>query len=135
MNKVAKKLWLKDLRDTECPWKQGIGALMGAEDRACCLGVATDIAVRLGIVPEWEQRGLYWGVNGECSILPHKVAKWLELDDFNPMVFYTAPDGAVLRFSISMLNDGGVFNHTNGTNYVVPQHTFAQIADIIEEQL
>lgn len=134
MNKVAKKLWLKELRDTECPWKQGFAKLMGPGDEACCLGVATDIAVRLGIVPAWEQRELHWAVNGEASILPPKVVEWLGLEAPNPMISYTAPDGAVLRLNISILNDGDkVFS--NDIRYVIPRHTFAQIADIIEEQL
>ncbi|HEY4832468.1 MAG TPA: hypothetical protein VIH61_07925, partial [Waddliaceae bacterium] len=51
MNKKIKKQWLKELRSGE--WVQGRGKLMDNQDRACCLGVLCDIAVREGIIKPW----------------------------------------------------------------------------------
>lgn len=137
MNPVVKKLWLKDLRDTKCPWVQGAGLLMGPGDDACCLGVVTDIAVREGIVPpwKWDEEKCEWAVNGEEAVLPKAVMKWAKLDCSNPLVKYTAPDGTVIEdVEMSQLNDGGI-KYVDGVHYKIPIHTFAQIADIIEEQL
>lgn len=134
MNPEFKKQWLAELRDTEYPWKQRTGELMGSQDQACCLGVGCDIAVREGIIPPWKHEWGRWRVGAEAGFMPMEVYEWAGLPSGNPMVKWTAPDGMVLDVQLSQLNDGSKFTYA-GVVYDIPMHTFAQIADVIEAQL
>jgi hypothetical protein len=138
MNAEIKDRWVARLRDPNI--KQGKGHLCTkmpstGEVSYCCLGVLTELAVEEGVIPpgEWDReviRGLLGKVylDGEDdsyeddlhqdAILPTRVREWAGLRDSNP--FVNAPSPA-RRTTLATLNDRGA--------------TFAEIADIIEEQL
>jgi hypothetical protein len=129
MNTDIKARWVQRLRDPEI--KQGKGHLCtrtrtGDGDLFCCLGVLTEIAVEDGVIPPGEfrcDRDLLVKTYSdsteyaEDAILPTQVRQWSGLFDANPIANHEGHPYATLAF----LNDIGV--------------TFAEIADIIEEQL
>src|SRR5271157_2972237 len=82
MNQEIKKQWLKELRSGE--WIQGRRKLMNDDDKACCLGVLCDIAMRQGVITFWTKKknaygGLSWKAGGEAGVLPCKVVEWAGL--------------------------------------------------------
>lgn len=126
MNPEVKEKWLAWLRDPANT--QTIGCLK--DDKGyCCLGGLTDIYIK--------EQELSWVLNQgedddddttyglpemghgelECGVLPSFVMNWAGLDSQNPSVMFEG-----YKESISNLND----------DY---KQTFAEIADIIEEQL
>jgi hypothetical protein len=120
MNAEVKELWLKELRNPER--KQARGALR-KPDGECCLGVLCDIAVKNNVIPEPKfdgGMGVYYfdndGYGPEGGVLPVVVQRWAGVDSSLPGVHR---DG--ILFGLAGLNDGGA--------------TFAEIADLIEEQL
>lgn len=129
MNPEIKADWVQALRSGQ--YKQGVGGLqttVGGERRNCCLGVLTDRAVLAGVVEPWvAPTGLqspFDRVDDESAILPEAVRVWAGLGDHNPDVIAgkQSEDGWYeAHASLAELNDGGL--------------TFAEIADLIEEQL
>lgn len=124
MNPEVKEQWLAALRSGE--YSQGIGVLRRADDTYCCLGVLTDLAVKAGVVPEWQQlefgRQEYYiphetARDIDNALPPHKVREWAGLESQNPHV---KVDGK--SRTLAGCNDDG-------------DHDFNQIADLIEEQL
>lgn len=76
-------------------------------NKFCCLGVLCEIS------------GLpYWGLVG---VLPDPVMSYAGLKKFDPEVGAYSPTGEYSALSLSSINDAGA--------------TFAEIADLIEEQL
>lgn len=127
MNPERKAEWLTALRSGE--YEQGAGYL-NRNSKFCCLGVATDLAVKAGL-GAW-QMGINteFGVHdfipadgtherGECGLLPREVARWLGIESTNPAV--EVGDFRALR-RLTVLND---------------EHklSFDEIAELIEEQL
>ena len=129
MNPQVKEKWLNALRSGE--YQQGkLNLRVG--DSFCCLGVLTDLYAQ-------ETNGGCWfelGVNEQkkevtygfkdydrdhnfydADYLPEMVVNWAWLEDENPTVHNTEGHYEC----ISNLNDS--------------DYTFAQIADVIEEQL
>ena len=122
MNPTIKAEWVAALRSGE--YQQGTGTL-SMDGEFCCLGVLTDIAVEHGVC-SWVSTEDGLGVNRsgatETSVLPPVVMAWAGLASANPEIDLTntaisEPD----QHDLAHLNDDGI--------------TFAQIADLIEEQL
>lgn len=112
MNKRIKNKWIKELRSGE--WEQGQARLMDDQDRACCLGVLCDIAVREGVIDPWAQDSLgnWFVANGEKNYLPDAVQVWAGF--WQRGVLANGMD-------LARLNDNG--------------NSFNEIADLIEKHL
>lgn len=104
MNKNAKK-WVKALRSGK--YKQTTGRL-AREGAYCCLGVACELAVKAGVIQDFEPS------DGE---LPEQVALWLGLGRRDGT--YEPEEGG--------LTDLGIQNDQE-------KKTFKQIAKIIESE-
>jgi len=76
----ARKLWVDALRSGK--YKQGKFALRRG-DRFCCLGVACQLAVEAGVIPEPVQTSHddEWVYGGKFTVLPKKVYQWLDIDE------------------------------------------------------
>lgn len=117
MNEEVKAKWLEALRSGE--YKQGTGTLRDGEDNFCCLGVLCDVAIKNGVelaVAHREDDSDDWNYDGNSWYLPYRVKEWADLAHDNPEV------DKVGYFRLADLNDEAGL-------------TFAQIADVIEEQL
>lgn len=136
MNPEAKTAWLDALRSGE--YEQGEGKLCrpahsamnrSDKDKFCCLGVLTDVAMKLGKVQltthEDESAVTYVSQDGpqDDAYLPDVVREWSGLQGYNPQVeyTYTALHGgeATAYEMLANLNDSGHYD-------------FAKIADLIE---
>lgn len=122
MNPGIKAQWTAALRSGE--FEQGKGAL-NRYGKLCCLGVLCELAVKAEVI-EAERHEHYVIYDGQADVPPVPVRAWAGLPvggphGGNPLV--TVNDGEV---SLAELNDG-----ENGYD----QHSFAQIADIIDAQL
>ena len=124
VNQEFKARWLAALRSGE--YRQGTGLLRTGDDRFCCLGVACDLLVKQGVLPDWRWEvddngnGGSWTVQRAAESLPHQAMQVMgmktafgllpgrEIDDSND-------------YALSVLNDYGA--------------TFEQIADIIEREI
>lgn len=135
-----KRRWVEALRSGE--YVQIIDRLGDCSNGRCCLGVATDVAMEMGIVPnlsvsvEFGER-LYVDDEGlaEDTELPGPVREALllgEIDILLQVDLATLGDHVELSevdesfrhpgmYSAALLNDSGM--------------TFAEIADLIEQQL
>jgi hypothetical protein len=121
MNEEVKKLWTDALRG-EFKDKQGKGRLRTLDDHYCCLGVLCELhrrAHNLG-VEEWRKLSTtsIW-YKGESVQLPLEVRTWAELTYANPAI--KDGDGTT---NLADLNDG-----------TIADHSFEEIADIIEKNL
>lgn len=119
MNQDVKAQWLTALRSGQ--YHQGRGYLNHA-GKYCCLGVLCELAVRAGVIRKMktdDESTIAYGHEENEGLPPREVAEWSGLSQFscNPMV--TEANGE--RSCVSTLNDRG--------------RTFAEIADLIEEQL
>lgn len=114
MNSEVKAKWLEALRSGE--YVQGTGLLRSQDDKFCCLGVLCDLAVKDEVIAEPERPthgGYRYGDDSRWDAgLPNEVRKWSGVADLMGLT----PSGRELAH----LNDTG--------------STFAQIADIIEEE-
>lgn len=139
MNPEIKQRWLTALRSGE--YKQGFSRLClknsDNEDTYCCLGVLCELAVQDGVVSktykretsEYEYKGSRPSRTlSELSVLPYEVVEWGSLPAPNPEVSPRSLNliDRILAnkrvVSLATLNDKTMLN-------------FAQIADVIEEQL
>jgi len=124
VNPKIKARWITRLRSGEVP--QTSGGLRDAHGQ-CCLGVLCELAVEDKVIPASEVGDLGFHVYGEGEdqqggILPNAVVDWAGLPEQDPSVDMDADDEEdVIERSLSDLNDTG--------------WTFAEIADLIEEQL
>jgi hypothetical protein len=123
MNPDIKQKWLDALRSGE--YQQGEKVLRTADNKFCCLGVLTDIAIKEGVGNlTWnEKKPLGWLVKNTeddeaTKVLPPEVSEWAGLDSDNPSVQH---DELNRECVIAHLNDTGI--------------PFDEIAGIIEEQL
>lgn len=119
MNADVKKAWLEALRSGE--HQKGISRLRQG-GKYCCLGVLCDLAAQAGH-GRWRFADSFDDfVDGDevvSTALPDSVVEWAGLDERSPRV-----DGIPLVD----LNDGSAYRP-------VRPHTFAEIADLIEEHL
>lgn len=118
MDKELKAKWLDALRSGK--YVQGRGALRTESDTYCCLGVLCDV-----VGEEWKRKPSgAWGVElvggefVESGVLTPTVRDKCGLNACNPEVMLP---GGVYPEALSELNDSGM--------------SFAEIADLIEEQL
>jgi len=85
--------WVQALESGEFKQcKSALTVVKDGEESHCCLGVATEIAMRNGVELHTEVihgRKLYqwadeYGTHGQTSILPVPVQEWLGVDDEDP---------------------------------------------------
>lgn len=89
--------WVRALRSGD--YQQGRGALisytnyqtLAQETRHCCLGVATEEAIKAGVELRREGQGYTWDDgtgNGatQAGLLPTPVAQWLGITEINPLL-------------------------------------------------
>lgn len=130
MNQEAKTAWLNALRSGD--YKQATGKLCkinpedGSVEGWCCLGVLTDVAIKLNAV-ELEvnapAKAVYRTYKSPAELdfsaayLPKSVEVWADLENFDPRVTSQGKEQ-----SLSYLNDA---RHLS----------FNEIADLVEEQL
>lgn len=128
MRKEIAERWVAALRSGE--YEQSAGFLQTTEGY-CCLGVLCDLHMRETgdgewLPPKFDDSVGQWrlryrddlGVDGERTP-PLGVHAWADMED-TPTVFFRHRLGTEIRDAIANLNDGG--------------YTFAQLADLIEEQ-
>jgi hypothetical protein len=129
MNPDIKNEWVTRLRSGE--YKQGTGAL-NRGGSYCCLGVLCEIGVEKGILSkeyagpgarymdEYEFTALDNEYDASSELLPEAAREWAGLEDSNPYVSYLDDDDEMYN-GLAEVNDNGL--------------TFAEIADLIEDQL
>lgn len=120
MNADVKKRWLEVLRSGE--YAQAGGALR-SDVGYCCLGVLCDLYVKDGHA-EWHfnqdmDNDVSYDIFDEGAHLPGRVMDWAGLNSSDPYVETGFDEWG--NASLAELNDSDI--------------SFAQIADLIEEQL
>lgn len=126
MRKDVAEKWVAALRSGE--YAQTVGYLQ-TEHGHCCLGVLCDLHLRETGHGDWRPPGsgdamksqCYrdgLGIDGEYTP-PRSVMLWADLEE-DPCLRVQRPGGAVTADEIVNLNDHG--------------YSFAQLADLIEEQ-
>ncbi len=111
MKPEIKALWLQALRNGE--YNQSSAELRD-KNGFCCLGVLCDLHAK-STNNRWSE---YLSYMGTSDTLPEEVSEWAGLgNDDNPQIN---------NIPLTDLNDG-----VNG----VHQHTFDEIADLIEKEL
>lgn len=120
MKSDIKAQWIAALRSGE--YEQGHGLLHPTDNTYCCLGVLCDLHAKAGLGMWVDDR-----YNGVLEVLPIDVQVWAQLQDWCPDVSIPV-DGDVGRFTLAEINDG---RPVDG----IRPHTFAEIADLIEQQL
>lgn len=110
MNSEIKKIWTDKLL-SGC-YIQGKDALR-IDNRFCCLGVLCDIYSELHSI-DWTPGVNYYSFLEEVEFLPNPVAKWAELDCYDPTI-------RSVDLTLSVLNDRC--------------YTFKQIANFIKNEL
>lgn len=173
VNKQNMRLWVDALRSGE--FEQGTGHLayceitrghLGTQEtrgpvKRCCLGVATEVAMRNGVqASTGEVAGVHnviFEYDGQRDFLPTAVIRWLGLDsgdypesDGNPNLEIILPNGNSVTAPAAALNDGEVEYETGVDDFelvedengdqaklqikrrYLPGLTFAEIADAIE---
>lgn len=123
MKAEIKQLWIAALRSGE--YQQGIGALRKVDSNGtihhCCLGVLCDLH-RIETGGHWD-RYTYLGSEG---FLPDEVADWADLPDSPEILDKDLND----FITLTALNDGDTAVCAD-----IRQHSFGQIADLIEQHL
>jgi hypothetical protein len=131
MDPLVKSKWVAALRSGKYTQGRYSLATVGADGEIayCCLGVLCDLAVKDGVISEKSvtASGRYLQYLGESNVLPEYVRTWAGLDNLNPAVACIPSAGRETRhLYLAELNDG--------TASIDPR-SFAEIADLIEEQL
>ncbi len=111
MNPEIKQRWIAALRSGEI--KQAKGNLR-TDEGMCCLGVLCNLYDPKGWVG--------YRFRERHTILPEVVRDWAALDSQNPRIG---------RLGLTEYNDGV----RDGARMVLPQHSFPEIADLIEANL
>lgn len=137
MNKVVKEQWLAALRSGK--YAQGRGQLkegwradyqkpqpINKNTQAfCCLGVLCEVHRQMHLNVEWQPpKDQFTGERyfDEYEELPQEVAEWAELKKAVPV------EVNGVTYPIYMLNDGWLEEG-------IAEHSFLEIAKIIEDQL
>ncbi len=104
-------------------YPQGTGLLLTAMGGYCCLGVATDLAVKDGI-GRWDQRSFTGdNVTFESEILPWQVAARLGLVNDNRLILGWRDDGEEVT-GVWLNDEGATFAEIAGrikTMYLDPE--------------
>lgn len=134
MKPEIKQEWVAELRSGD--YIQGRGNLKTKRTfyddvtiEHCCLGVLCDIAVKHDVIPEptVSLYSYYYGSNQDTAILPVEVVNWAGMDEEGPS---GGLEKVVPPKSIDTIQDDiDCLTQANDNGY-----TFAEIADIIEEQ-
>jgi len=111
--KTHREKFVSALRSGE--YRQGKEFLRAKDDKFSVLGVAVDLAVKEGVVPEWVEKHDCYTCDGENGLLPHDVRMWL---------------GFRGRYGRYMI-DEMMFTLGEDNEYAVP---FEELADIIESE-
>lgn len=122
MKPEVKEKWVAALRSGE--HEQGTAGALNESGQLCCLGVLCEVAVKAGLeVNVWDD-GRNKMYDGQVAFLPISVTNWAGVDQLGrlPKSVPLPLEGSRPTNSLPVLNDSGSFS-------------FAQIADIIEEQL
>lgn len=119
MNQEIKEMWVAALRSGE--YEQGRRQLCSIDGKMCCLGVLSDLYIKITGQAKWADDGttFLWDNGEEKLVLPDPVRAWAGLASNNPMVG---------SHTLSTYNDG-----VNAAG--VRPHSFADIADLIERYL
>lgn len=131
MKQTIKQQWVDALRSGQ--YQQGQAYLRNEDNKYCCLGVLSELAVQAGVIPapqlaeagptDREPCYLY-GENKEPYYLAREIREWAGLDsESDPTIYGLDDDDDENEFgtSLSDMNDRG--------------DGFEEIADIIEEHL
>lgn len=124
MNQEFKAKWLAALRSGE--YRQGTGVLRTGDNRFCCLGVACDLLVKQGVLPDWlweaggNEEGGSWSVQRAAKSLPDQAMQAMGVETAFGLLPGRTIDQELNGYALSVLNDYGA--------------TFEQIADIIERE-
>lgn len=110
----------------------------------CCLGVASELAVREGVIEKNEGRDMdgarvvLYGKNGDENFMPPEVAEWLGVPMQRDLFFDVTPEYETLKDKASSythqqyLRAGGRFIVRASDLNDRYDYTFNQIADLIE---
>lgn len=143
MNPAIKAEWVALLRSGIPQLK---GYLAKPDGSRCCLGVLCDMAVKQGLLEVLDPNDDGYlsyvnfgdsfdeGCEAEDTGLLRSVVGWAGLYDSSADIDH--PEYGTI--SLAALNDGSTTHSKSGDGLdpiVVPAHTFAQIADLIEEHL
>jgi hypothetical protein len=128
MDPDIKDEWLDRLRSGD--YEQTTGQLRDNDNGRCCLGVLCDIYAEQNDDGEWDDETFVTSSDADRKVLPSPVVNWASLMDYQgeriPVDKTHVEEGGPREFSLSMLNDG-----LQGAR----QHTFDEIADLIEQNL
>lgn len=112
MDSTVKEKWVARLR--ELPNEvQGRSLLRNSDDKMCCLGVLTEIAVEEGVIPPGRLVNDRYHYGTWTGVLPPEVVRWSEVSDVNPFLGEHA---------------AGYWNDVEAKN-------FDEIANLVEEYL
>jgi hypothetical protein len=109
------QLWIEALESGE--YKQAVSYL-SIHGLYCCLGVACEVAIKHGVEVTRAYRDEIVQYDGDHSLLPPSVQKWLGLR-CNDGGFEVAHDDWIEEVNLATLNDEGA--------------TFQEIANVIRE--
>lgn len=119
MNPEVKRIWLEALRGGE--YGQARRRLRASANMYCCLGLLCELHRQTAAGGRWID-GRYLGSD---RTLPPEVVDWAELKDDNPDIPHLQGQG---KATLAEFNDGRLDSN-------IRPHTFAEIADLIEQYL
>jgi hypothetical protein len=99
VNKERVKLLCRTLESGE--FSQTAGVLRRPGDGHCCLGVATEVALRSGLQISTED---VWD-HGEGEVLHPEVLDWYGFDDEDPTIIVIGEQGERIFISATVAND------------------------------
>lgn len=152
-NLDAIRIWVEGLESDEFEQGQGRlamcelvrddlgGGLRRTNKRLCCLGVASELAIRNGVgITTIEHRNpgdnkIIFEYDGEVDFLPTPVQRWLGIGVNNPTLKVILEDGTVIYRRASDLNDGDADGPSvnDGPTESLPQFTYQQIAKALRD--
>lgn len=152
-NLDAIRTWVEGLESDEFEQGQGRlamcelvrnesdGGLRRTNKRLCCLGVASELAIRNGVDVEIiehrdpDNNKIIFEYDDEGYFLPVSVQRWLGIGVNNPTLNVTLEDGTVIYRRASDLNDGdadGPSIEGEPTGSLL-QFTYRQIAQALRD--
>lgn len=144
LNRLSHPVYIQELIDANEPLDEVAGD-HGMTLGNCCLGVASELAVRDGVVEKNEARDMdgarivLYGKNGDENFMPPEVADWLGVPDQRDLYFDMTPEyDKGLKDQVpgwtrqKYTEAGGKFVVRASDLNDRYNYTFAQIADLIE---
>lgn len=118
MNPTIKQQWIDKLRDGTV--QQAVSTLEDSTGAMCCLGVLMLVQGKSPV--EYFETLEYDIISNELmtSTIPQQFAAGLEQCEMG---------------RLAAMNDGGLYRSIDGTAQEFQKHTFAEIADYIEQNL